>query len=243
MATAEGDRAAVNDLGTSLRRLADAATARALASVTGKAAAAAERLDEYAEGSHTQVTAERRPPVTKLQELTGKAGKATGKAKEKVTHLRESAGGRGANTGSAPCIEQVDAGVPVKIAYDEWTKYPDFPPFLTAEGAEIVEEVPQERIVWRSKGRKGYVEGAVTFHELAPQLARIVVVLQDHPHGLIERSETVFRPRGRRLRSELKHFQQHVMTDALLHAAGGSGGKRGRKATTRKRKKAQGAKK
>src|SRR5215469_12341806 len=37
----------------------------------------------------------------------------------------------------------------------------------------IVEQQPDELIVWRSKGEKGHVDGAVTFHALTPTLTRI----------------------------------------------------------------------
>jgi hypothetical protein len=82
----------------------------------------------------------------------------------------------------------------------------------------IVEQVPNDRIVWKSKGNKGYVDGAITFHELAPDLTRVVVVLEYHPQGLFERTGNLWRAQGRRVRLELKHFQRKVMTDTVLHA-------------------------
>jgi hypothetical protein len=83
--------------------------------------------------------------------------------------------------------------------------------------ATIVDQVPDERIVWRSKGEKGRVDGAVTFHELAPDLTRVVVVLEYYPQGLFERTGNLWRAQGRRVRLELKHFRRHVMTQAMLH--------------------------
>jgi len=132
-------------------------------------------------------------------------------------------------------------GVPIDLAYDLWTRFTEFPTFMkkverveqvsdeklewkaqilwshrTWE-AEIVEQVPDERIVWQSKGAKGHVDGAVTFHELAPDLTRILVVLEYHPQGLFEHTGNLWRAQGRRARLELKHFRRHVMTNALLH--------------------------
>jgi hypothetical protein len=72
--------------------------------------------------------------------------------------------------------------------------------------------------VWKSKGDKGYVDGAITFHELAPDLTRVVVVLEYHPQGLFEKTGNLWRAQGRRVRLELKHFQRKVMTDTVLHA-------------------------
>jgi hypothetical protein len=77
--------------------------------------------------------------------------------------------------------------------------------------ATIVEQVPDERIVWRSKGEKGHVDGSVSFHELAPRLTRIVVVMEYYPQGLFERTGNLWRAQGRRARLELKHFRRHLM--------------------------------
>jgi hypothetical protein len=78
--------------------------------------------------------------------------------------------------------------------------------------------VPDERIIWRSKGQKGHVDGAVTFHELAPNLTRILLVLEYHPQGMFERTGNLWRAQGRRTRLELKHFRRHMMTEGILHA-------------------------
>lgn len=139
-------------------------------------------------------------------------------------------------------VEQIDVGVPIQVAYDQWTMFTDFPSFMKkVENVEqesdeklvwtakiwwsrrtwtstIIEQVPDERIVWRSEGDKGYVDGAVTFHELTPDLTRILLILEYHPHGLFERTGNLWRAQGRRARLELKNFQRHVMTDTILHA-------------------------
>jgi hypothetical protein len=83
--------------------------------------------------------------------------------------------------------------------------------------ADIIEQIPDERIVWRSKGAKGHVDGAVTFHELPPEMTRILLVLEYHPQGLFEHTGNLWRAQGRRTRLELKHFRRHVMTNAILH--------------------------
>ena len=80
----------------------------------------------------------------------------------------------------------------------------------------ILEQVPDERIVWRSKGEKGHVDGAVTFHEIGPNLTRILVVLEYYPQGLFEKTGNLWRAQGRRARAELKHFRRHVMTRTIL---------------------------
>jgi uncharacterized membrane protein len=154
----------------------------------------------------------------------GKGGK--GGKKVKVTNI----------------IEQIDIGAPVDVVYNQWTQFQDFSNFMKkVEGvdqkeepkltfkaqvlwshrtweATIVDQVPDQHIVWRSKGEKGHVDGAVTFHEIAPNLTRVLVVLEYHPQGLFERTGNLWRAQGRRARLELKHFRRHVMTQAMLHA-------------------------
>ena len=83
--------------------------------------------------------------------------------------------------------------------------------------ATILEQIPDERIVWRSKGQKGHVDGAVTFHEIGPNLTRILVVLEYYPQGLFEKTGNIWEAQGRRARAEVRHFRRHVMTRTILN--------------------------
>ena len=165
--------------------------------------------------------------------------------KEKVSGLfrRGGKGGGGKKLKLTNIVESTDVGVPVTFAYNQWTQYNDFPKFMkklenvdknkneeqktnwkaqvfwshrTWE-ATVIEQVPDDRIIWRSKGQKGHVDGAVTFHELAPNLTRILLVLEYHPQGMFERTGNLWRAQGRRARLELKHFRRHMMTQGVLH--------------------------
>jgi len=82
-------------------------------------------------------------------------------------------------------VEEVDVGVPVALTYDQWTELGALPSWWSRRGwrSTILEQRPERIIVWRSEGRKGYVDGVVTFHELAPDLTRIVVVVEYRPQG------------------------------------------------------------
>jgi hypothetical protein len=80
----------------------------------------------------------------------------------------------------------------------------------------IVEQVPDSHIVWRSKGAKGYVDGAVTFTGLGPNLTRVLLVLEYHPQGLFEYTGNLWRAQGRRARLEFQHFRRHAMTHVLM---------------------------
>ncbi|MFD0056509.1 SRPBCC family protein [Streptomyces sp. NPDC127168] len=131
-------------------------------------------------------------------------------------------------------MEVVDIGVPLRVVYDQWTQLQEFSDFtkgvrsVSAEDevtsnwnlkvgpssrswkATVQEQVPDERIVWTSEGAKGSTRGAVTFHELAPRLTRVVVVCEYYPSGFFEKTGNLWRAQGRRLRLDLKHFARHV---------------------------------
>ncbi len=232
------------------RGLVGALGDRALSSVRDRVEGASSRLSEYAEGGGG-------PGV--MAALTGARGVAEGKSparsmlgaglsgmREKVAGLfrRGGKGGGSRKLKLTNIVESIDVGVPVKVAYNQWTQYSDFPKFTkkvenvdrnkneenktnwkaqifwshrTWE-ATVIDQIPDQRIIWRSKGQKGHVDGAVTFHELAPNLTRILLDLEYHPQGMFERTGNLWRVQGRRARLEFKHFRRHMMTEGILHS-------------------------
>jgi hypothetical protein len=247
-----------DDLKGEFRDLLDAARDLAFAALQDKALKSVrrvvgdvtERLNDYVEqgGDGPGLMA----AVRGAEKLT--EGKSPGQAlldagaaglKEKVSGISGGGGkggkGRGKKIKLTNIVESIDVGVPVRVAYNQWTQFGDFPKFMkkvenvdSPSGeklnwkaqiwwshrtweSNIIRQIPDERIVWRSKGQKGHVDGAVTFHELAPNLTRILLVLEYHPQGLFERTGNIWRAQGRRARLELKHFRRHVMTQVALH--------------------------
>lgn len=246
-------------LRTSLQGLADAVGARVGSALAERVTQTAGRLNDYAEGNGNLKSA----LTGGAKDVAGKAVEgveekvpaakmlgAPGKIKEKASQLKEGlkdAVGIGGQSGGnkqkvTNIVEEIDLGVPVSVAYDQWTRFTDFPDFMkrvekveqesdekvswTAKiflshrtwKSTIIEQVPDERIIWRSEGAKGFVDGAVTFHEVAPDLTRIVVVLEYNPRGFFEKTANLWRAQGRRARLELKHFRRYVMTETFLHA-------------------------
>jgi uncharacterized membrane protein len=221
---------------------------RAVESVREKVGGVTERLSDYAEqGGGPGLTA----AVTGVRDLAeGKSparsllGAGLAGAKNKV----QNALGRGGKGGQKKLkliniVESIDVGVPLRVAYNQWTQFSDFPSFMKkVENVErdsrseekvrwkaqvfwshrswestVQSQIPDQQIVWRSKGDKGHVDGSVTFHELAPNLTRVLLVLEYHPQGLFEHTGNLWRAQGRRARLELKHFRRHVMTNVILH--------------------------
>ena len=144
--------------------------------------------------------------------------------------------GKGKGSGQKPTviIESVDVGVPVRTAYDQWTRYQDFSTF--AKGVKsasrsddtssnwqgkiwwssrswkgsTVEQVPDYRIQWSTEGAKGTHKGVVTFHRLDDNLTRVLLVIEYYPSGFFEKTANVWRASGRRVRLDLKHYARHI---------------------------------
>ncbi|MFF5515921.1 SRPBCC family protein [Streptomyces coeruleorubidus] len=158
--------------------------------------------------------------------------------KEKVTGAFKSLGGgkRKRSAGKKPTviIEHIDVGVPLRTAYDQWTQYQDFSTF--AKGvkaankaddttsdwqlkvfwsnrswkAQTTEQVPDDRIAWTSEGAKGTTKGVVSFHRLADNLTRVLLVIEYYPTGLFEKTGNIWRAQGRRARLDLKNYVRFI---------------------------------
>ncbi|MEU0202259.1 MULTISPECIES: SRPBCC family protein [unclassified Streptomyces] len=159
--------------------------------------------------------------------------------KDKVTGALKGLGGKGkgkGRSGNKPTviIEHIDVGVPLRTAYDQWTQYQDFSTF--AKGvksasraddttsdwqakiwwsnrswkATTTEQVPDDRIVWTSEGAKGSTKGVVSFHRLADNLTRVLLVIEYYPSGFFEKTGNIWRAQGRRARLDLKNFARFI---------------------------------
>ncbi|MFI2206136.1 SRPBCC family protein [Streptomyces sp. NPDC020192] len=158
--------------------------------------------------------------------LLDKAKDVTGKRHEK----HPDGAGRGLTI-----IEDIDVGVPVREAYNQWTQFTEFERF--AKGVKhveqedditthwevqiakasrrwrgiITEQVPDERIAWTTEGDKATTKGVVTFHPLTSDLTKVLLVLEYFPKGVVERVGGLMRAQGRRTRLDLKLYRTFVM--------------------------------
>ncbi|WAU84069.1 SRPBCC family protein [Streptomyces sp. Qhu-G9] len=163
-----------------------------------------------------------------------------GRAKDSVVgafkNLTGGKGKRKGGSGQKPTviIEFIDVGVPLRTAYDQWTQYQDFSTFAkgvkSASGADdttsdwqmkifwssrswkahTTEQVADQRISWTSEGAKGTTKGVVTFHSLAENLTRVLLVIEYYPKGLFEKTGNIWRAQGRRARLDLKNFARFI---------------------------------
>ncbi len=229
------------------QKLAGAYAQHAIGRVGEKVNGLTERLTDYADGGGGPgLKAAINGGKAAVEGKSPAAGALKGGLRGVTDKVKNAFGGGGKKGGgnaakATNIVEYIDIGVPIEVAYNQWTQFQDFPSFMRkVERAEqeedtkitwkaqvfwshrtwestIVDQEPEDHIVWKSSGAKGYVDGAVTFHELAPNLTRVLVVLEYHPQGFFERTGNIWRAQGRRARLELKHFRRHVMTQTLLH--------------------------
>jgi uncharacterized membrane protein len=123
--------------------------------------------------------------------------------------------------------------VPVRIAYNQWTQFEEFPRFMegveavrqvndkrlhwkasiggkTEEwDAEIVEQAPDRHIFWRSvSGAEN--SGRVSFEPMGADRTRVTVEAGYDPKGFVEKSGDALGMVGRRVEGDLKRFKEFI---------------------------------
>ncbi|MFD5447955.1 SRPBCC family protein [Streptomyces sp. NPDC003470] len=130
--------------------------------------------------------------------------------------------------------ETVEVSVPVRTAYNQWTQFRTFPRFMTVVrgveqvrptvlvwtvgygpvrrefATEILEQVPDSHLTWRSLGRGPAHRGGATFRPTAAGGAAVTVRLEFAPRGLAGLTARAPGVSGRVLRAELGHFKKFI---------------------------------
>ena len=129
--------------------------------------------------------------------------------------------------------ESIVVNVPVRVAYNQWTRFEEFPRFMegvkevrqlddrnlhwSAEvagrdaewDAEIIEQQPDSRIAWRStQGDQN--DGEVTFEPLDDGSTRVGVLIVHEDEGLLEKAGDALGLAERRVRRDLERFKDVV---------------------------------
>jgi uncharacterized membrane protein len=130
--------------------------------------------------------------------------------------------------------ESVDVNVPVRTAYNQWTQFESFPNFMdgvvsitqlddthnhwvTKVGGvtrefdtEITEQIPDERIAWKSVGGDTGQAGVVTFHRLSDDQTRVMIQIDWQPSDLVERAGAAVGVDDHRVKADAKRFKEFV---------------------------------
>ncbi len=131
--------------------------------------------------------------------------------------------------------ETIEVNVPVSTAYNQWTQFTDFPKFMdgvksveqlddthlrwVAEvggesrdwQAEIVEQVPDQRIAWRATDDEG-PNGLVRFEPLGEATTLVTVEMSYEPEGLKEQLGAKIGLDSRQVKEDLGRYKELVET-------------------------------
>ena len=134
----------------------------------------------------------------------------------------------------ATVSESIEVDVPLQTAYNQWTQFEDFPHFMenvesvtqlddthlrwAAEWsgkrheweAEIYEQVPDERIAWRSTGGVQQ-SGMVTFEPLGDR-TKVTVEMEWQPESFTERAGSAVGADERAVSADLERFKEFIET-------------------------------
>ena len=129
--------------------------------------------------------------------------------------------------------KSIDVDVPVRVAYNQWTQFEEFPRFM--EGVEAVQQLDNRRLHWKANiagkteewdaviteqepdmrvawtnttGAKN--AGVVTFHKLDDHKTRVTLQLDYDPEGVVENVGDKLGFVGRRVEGDLKRFKEFI---------------------------------
>jgi uncharacterized membrane protein len=137
--------------------------------------------------------------------------------------------------------KSIEVGVPLRVAYNQWTQFEEFPRFM--EGvkrvqqltdqqlhwhaevagkdeewdAVIVDQVPDQRISWMSTTGARHA-GTVTFHPIGPDVTRVTLHIEYEPEGIVEGAGSALGLVDRRVEGDLKRFKEFI--EARGHETG-----------------------
>ncbi|MFJ8587461.1 SRPBCC family protein [Streptomyces sp. NPDC093595] len=143
--------------------------------------------------------------------------------------------------------EAVEVEVPVHTAYNQWTQFESFPEFM--EGVEevrqlddrhnhwvtkiagvqrefdteIIDQLPDERIAWRTTSGDTQQKGMVSFQRLDDTHTRVELVMDIEPSGAAEKAADMTGTIDRRVKGDMRRFKEYIET-----RGGESGAWRGR---------------
>ncbi|WP_037854906.1 SRPBCC family protein [Streptomyces sp. NRRL S-340] len=130
--------------------------------------------------------------------------------------------------------ETVEVDVPVHTAYNQWTQFESFPHFMdgveeirqlddrhnhwvtkvsgvTREfDTEIVDQLPDERITWRTTSGDTHQRGSVRFERVDDSHTRVELVMDIEPSGMAEKAGDLLGVMDRRVKGDMKRFKKYI---------------------------------
>jgi len=129
--------------------------------------------------------------------------------------------------------DSIEVNAPLRAVYNQWTQFEEFPRFMegvkevrqlddkrlrwrAAIGgkekeweSEIVEQRPDERIAWTSRGG-AWNSGVVTFHRLDDTRTKVMLQVDYDPEGVVENVGDALGVVRGRIKDDLEHFKEFI---------------------------------
>lgn len=127
----------------------------------------------------------------------------------------------------------IDVEVPVRIAYNQWTQFEEFPMFMDGVSSiaqlgddqlhwvveiagvtrefdtTITEQIPDERVAWTTTSGPSHA-GVVTFHSLDDDTTRVTLQMDFEPEGFLETVGDKLGFVSSRLAGDMKNFKAFI---------------------------------
>ena len=130
-------------------------------------------------------------------------------------------------------LQSVDVKAPVRVAYNQWTQFEEFPRFM--DGVEsirqitddtlkwnvhiagvrrefdtvITEQTPDQRVAWTTTHGPTHA-GVVTFHKIDDETTRVTMQMDYDPDGFLENVADRLGFVSGQIEGDLNRFQQFI---------------------------------
>ena len=129
--------------------------------------------------------------------------------------------------------KSIEVKAPLRAVYNQWTQFEEFPRFMDGVkevqqlddthlhwcakvggkdlewDAEIVEQVPDQCIAWRSTTGKQNA-GEVHFDPVGPECTRVSLAMDYDPEGIVENVGDAIGVTSRRIEKDLERFKSFI---------------------------------
>jgi uncharacterized membrane protein len=127
----------------------------------------------------------------------------------------------------------IDVDVPVRVAYNQWTQFEEFPRFMDGVSSitqleddrlhwivdiagvtrefdtTITEQIPDERVAWTTTSGPEHA-GVVTFHTIDDATTRVTLQMDFEPEGFLETVGDKLGFVSGRLAGDMKNFKSFI---------------------------------
>lgn len=128
----------------------------------------------------------------------------------------------------------IEVDCPLSVVYNQWTQFEEFPRFMDGVKdvrqldethvrwhaelfgkdkeweAEITEQVPDERISWKSISGDAPNAGTVRFEAIGPSRTRVRLAMAYEPQGVAENVGDALGLLGTRVQSSVDNFKRYI---------------------------------